>query len=509
MATDQDELLKQIVDFHYETLEIKNHNEQFDKSGYLSEFNIKNLLHKLKKYDIIGFEFGIFAEYNVQYNVSIKSPPSTFKSNLIEGINGHHVYVIYISNTGVCYGNYQISNVIPYACLEGREIDWNKELFVYPFTEWQHTGRPYQGQNDVLYRYHWTRLRSCRPIEKDINIQNNIHSDGIYSVLRRGNLFEHSLQNKNIESNGFPIKYLHGTEFKNITIHQVKKCERVEIIEAKELELREIKQKEKEKIIEKMKLQKTKFLSENQEYLNVDLYQNELKKDYNSCNVPLLINYKSYLEYLYNTYGNIYKNLYSMIKFIIKKEPINILKIKFDKYESEKFLLLYRKQKDVKTFNKLRNIYYIKKYLDIGDIIEPFILFSTCSTKDIIGTYTTTLIEKRNTLDCDLDNILLLMEILKEFYIDYFNYTLSQKEELLINNWYIKEDIKWPESICKKVIELTLSKGIINIQEEKDVVLKIIDKIEIIPSPEGENYYPDIFVGSEDEVPVRSYCFYY
>jgi hypothetical protein len=516
MATDQDELLKQILDFPYETLGIKNHKDKFDKSGYLSELTTKKLLYNLKKYDIIGFEFGTFSEYSVQYNISIKSPPCVFKSQVIEGINGHHVYAIYVSNTGVCYGNYQISNVIPYACLDGREVYWNEELFNYPFMEWQHTGRPYQGQNDVLYRYHWTRLRSCKCIEKDVNIQDDIDVEGVYSVIRSGGkLFEFSLQNKNIQSGGFPIKYLYGTEFKNITIHQIKECERRENIEKKELELKEVKHQEKQKIIEKIKLQKTKFLSENQEYLHIPLYQSELKKDYSS--VPFLIKYKSYLEYLYDTYGNIYKNLNSMIKFVMNQGAIDILKIRFDKYESEKFLLLYRKQKELKTFNKLKNIYYTKKYLDLEDITEPSILFSICcsSNNDIIEKYTKKLIENRNTLNCDLDNILLLMEILKEFYGEFSNLiTVRQRKELLKIDWPVKGDLDWSKSIYEKIFELTLSKGIINkfSNDNSSMTINIPNLFSNFSNnsdEEGENYYPDRFVGSDSEVPIRSYCFYY
>jgi hypothetical protein len=462
-------LIKKILEFPYEKLGIQKGgiygDETFNKEGYLSDSNINALRERLIKYKIIGFEFGNFGDYDIMYD-SRQCTPLMNRQYISQCYNlkGKNAYAVYIDETGNCYGNYQLTNIIPISCSKGRSIAWADELFLIPFVTWtRDIPRPYLNQD--YETHHWTELTGLIPNDKEIQKENDF-SERINSVIRCKKIGEFSTKSMyRTECTGNPIR--HVFTFKNITLAQVEECENIEAEEDKikeEIRLidltieKELKRKfnaKNEKLTQILELQKFIFLMKNKEYINSSILLNE-------SNTRPPPEYESYFKYLCSVYGNIYKNLYSMISYVINSviEKIDLSEIRFTEHESEKFLLMYRKHKYIESFNELEYTFYKNEYLSLKDIMKPIILLAICNVRSIVK-YTIDMIEYRNTLEDNLDDIIILLEVLKNFMPDCV-IPFNRIHEILTEKWITKENTDlWKNSIEKNIFQLSVTKRLI------------------------------------------------
>jgi hypothetical protein len=233
-TTIQGDLIKKILEFPYETLGIQKGgiygDETFDKEGYLSDSNISTLRRMLIRYEIIGFELGNFGDYEVRYGTDSNNDISTFGTINLKLLKGSHVYIIYFDETGNCYGNCQITHLIPFKCQQGHKISWNEELFINPFVYW----RPYDTSGfdeynvGIGYKYHWKYRKGCRLDRcKDNKGSNNIDPSRIQTVLGCKKLIDIIINQPNISSNGEPKIGIYDI-FSDITLAQVEECEKIE-----------------------------------------------------------------------------------------------------------------------------------------------------------------------------------------------------------------------------------------------------------------------------------------
>jgi hypothetical protein len=480
-TTIQDDLIKKILEFPYETLGIQSHgyglygDETFDKKGYLSYSNINTLRERLIKYKIIGFEFGNCRDYSIQYSNQDRNPGQNWCSNPgYTTLKGKYVYAVYIDETGNFYGNLQLTHIIPVACSKGRNIPWEEELFVNPFIEWVHIGynNSYSNVSYISTSHHWTEYTEyVKPTDAEIQKENKF-LNRIDSIIPCKKIGEFAIKSTSIlQCTGHPIRHRYG--FNSITLAQVEECENIEteILRKKEeerikeeirlidLTLEDLRKKElaekNEKLTQILEYQKFLFLSKNKEYLNSTLLSIESK-----TRPPP--NYESYFNYLCSVYGNIYENLNSMINYFINKvsEITELHNIIFTENESEKFLLMFRKHKSTKAFDKLSLAFYENGHLSLKDITNPIVLLSICNV-ELIAKYTINMIECRNTLSDNLDDIIILFDILKtcipEGVIPY-----NRVNNLLMSEWITKKNKDlWTDSIEKTVFQLSVTKRLI------------------------------------------------
>jgi hypothetical protein len=486
-TTIQDDLIKKILEFPYETLGIQKGgiygDETFDKKGYLSDSNINALRERLIKYKIIGFEFGNFGDYSIQYSNQDRNPGQNWCSNPgYTTLKGKYVYAVYIDETGNFYGNLQLTHIIPVGCSKGRNIPWAEELFVNPFIKWVDIGyNPYSNVSYITTSHHWTQYTgNVKPTDAEIQKENKF-LNRIDSIIRCKKIGEFAIKSTSIlQCTGHPIRHIYS--FKNITLAQVEECENIEAEERRKQEEERIKEEirlidltledlrrrdiadKNEKLTQILEYQKFLFLSKNKEYLNSTLLSTESK-----TRPPP--NYESYFNYLCSVYGNIYENLNSMINYVISKvaTTIELYNIIFTENESEKFLLMFRKHKSTEAFDKLSLAFYENGHLSLKDITTPVVLLSICNVEPI-AKYTINMIECRNSLTENLDDVIILLDILKtcipEGVIPY-----NRVNILLMRKWITKKDGElWSggrsrsnitESLEKTVFQLSVTKRLI------------------------------------------------
>jgi hypothetical protein len=249
-TTIQDDLIKKILEFPYETLGIQKGgiygDETFDKNGYLSDSNINSLRERLIKYKIVGFEFGNFGDYRHRYDKDIELAHYAvyFSDKNFDILEGTHVYAVFVDETGNCYGNFQITAIVPLTGREGFSIPWAEELFINPFIKriekesaienldniecyYGRTKNNYYRMNLIkLCIFHWTKYRPWDAIDRKVKPKQNIDTKRIFSIIDDKKVFELSMKHKRSESEGVPILYYHSIySFKNIILSQVEEYE--------------------------------------------------------------------------------------------------------------------------------------------------------------------------------------------------------------------------------------------------------------------------------------------